>query len=77
MTAEAVRVTCYSGQAYAERPVSFRWQGETHQVAKIEREWREPRERHFLVRTEDERLFELCYQEQQDMWSAVELIKGV
>jgi len=74
--AEPVQVNCYSGHVYPERPVSFRWQGDIYKVAKIEREWLEPRERHFLVRTEEERLFELCYQEQEDTWSAVELIKG-
>jgi hypothetical protein len=74
---EPIQVKCYSGQTYAERPVSFRWQGEIHKVARIEREWLEPGARRFLVRTEEGRLFELCYQEQEDKWSAIELIKDV
>jgi hypothetical protein len=74
---EPVQVECYSGHVYPERPLSFRWQGEIHRVTNIEKEWLEPGERHFLVGTGEERLFELCYQEQEDTWSAVELIKGV
>jgi hypothetical protein len=48
-----------------------------HKVTRIEKEWLEPGERHFLVDTGEGRLFELCYQEQEDTWSAAELIKGV
>lgn len=77
MLTEPVQVECYSGHVYAERPLSFRWQGEMHKVTRIEKEWLEPGERHFLVDTGEGRLFELCYQEQEDTWSAAELIKGV
>ena len=73
----SVKVTCYSGQTYAERPISFYWQEETHKVEKVEKEWRQPGEKYFLVRNEDERLFQLCYHEQEDKWSAIEIIKGV
>lgn len=37
-----LRVNCYSGQSYAERPKSFLWEGAEYEVEEIEREWREP-----------------------------------
>ena len=63
-----VQVQCYSGHTYAERPDSFVYQGEVYKVERVEREWREPGERHFRVRTGDRKLFELCYNEQKDEW---------
>jgi len=71
-----VQVQCYSGRTYAERPTSFVWQGVFYKVEKVEREWREPGERRFRVCTEDNKSFELCYNEQKDEWSLIEL-KGV
>ena len=68
MEHEPARVTCYSGRTYAERPTSFYWKGQEHIVKTIESEWREPGERHFRLRTEDDRLFELCYDEDTDKW---------
>jgi hypothetical protein len=73
---QTIRVNCYSGQTYAERPESFIWEGTEYKVAKLEKEWLEPGEKHFLVRTEDKKLFELCYYEQSDEWSGVELVGG-
>ena len=68
-----VPVQCYSGYTYAERPDSFLWQGELHRVQGIEKEWQEPGERHFRVRTEGNKLFELCYNESKDEWLLKEL----
>jgi len=77
MEHEPVQVTCYSGHTYAERPKSFLWEGREHRVKMVEKEWQEPGERHFRIRTEDDRMFELCYYESRDEWSAVELLEGV
>jgi hypothetical protein len=71
---EQSQVTCYSGHTYAERPDSFIWKGTEHKIERVEREWLEPGEKHFLVRTEGERLFELCYHELRDEWSVIELL---
>ena len=68
MDHEPARVNCYSGRTYAERPISFYWNGQEHTVKRIEGEWREPGERHFRLRTEDDRLFDLCYYENADTW---------
>jgi hypothetical protein len=71
-----LKVNCYSGQTYAERPKSFIWEGVEHEIEKIEKEWREPEERRFQVRTKDNKLFQLCYNESQDQWSLTELIRS-
>ena len=42
-------------------------------IEEIEKEWREPEERHFQVRTKDNKLFQLCYNESQDHWSLTDL----
>ena len=73
MEDEPTQVTCYSGRSYADRPASFVWQGRQYEVQTIEREWLEPGERHFLVRTEGEKRFEICYHEREDSWSLTEL----
>jgi len=64
------RVQCYSGGGYADRPVRFTLGGTGQDVREIEGEWLEPGEKHFLVRTEDDRRFELCYNYQNCQWSA-------
>lgn len=64
-------VRCYSGHTYAERPVSFTWRDVDHNVARVEKEWREPGTRHFLVVTEESESYELCYNEQHDSWSVI------
>ena len=71
-----LKVNCYSGQTYAERPKSFIWEGVEYEVDEIEKEWREAGERHFKVRTSDNKLFQLCYNESQDQWSLTELIRS-
>lgn len=70
---EEVRVQCYSGNTYAERPVSFVYHGEAYKVERVEMEWREPGERHFRVLAGDRNFFELCYNEYNDEWSLKEL----
>ena len=74
MDDEPVKVTCYSGRVYADRPASFVWQDKKYEVEKIEKEWQEPGEKHFLIKTEDDRRFELCYHEGNDLWSITEII---
>ena len=72
-----IHVTCYSGRIYADRPASFVWQDKQYEVKAIEREWREPGQKHFVVTArgeKDDRRFELCYHEGQDQWSIAEII---
>ena len=76
MSQNSPKVNCYSGQTYAERPQSFEWQGIEYEVEAIERAWQEPGERHFLVRTRDNKMFQLCYNDRQDKWTLIELMRG-
>ena len=70
-----LEVNCYSGHTYAERPESFRWEDVKYEVDEIESEWAGPRERHFQVKTRDNKLFQLCYNEMEDQWSLIELVR--
>jgi hypothetical protein len=69
-----IKVNCYSGYVYAEEPRSFVWQEKELGIKSIEKAWQEPGKRLFRVVTEDSKLFELCYNEAADRWSAVELM---
>ncbi|MFC1977461.1 hypothetical protein ACFLWS_04260 [Chloroflexota bacterium] len=40
-----------------------------YEVKEIEKEWLEPGERHFQIRTRDNKLFQLCYNETEQRWS--------
>jgi len=71
-----LKVGCYSGHTYAERPESFQWQGIEYEVREIERAWQEPGEKHFQVRTRDNKLFHLYYNETEKEWSLIELVGG-
>jgi hypothetical protein len=68
-----LKVNCYSGHTYAERPESFTWEGTEYAVADIEKSWREPGQRCFEVRTGGNKLFKLCYNEKEESWSLTEL----
>lgn len=68
-----IRVKCYSGRTYAERPVSFEWQGAEYIVEETLKAWLEPGKRCFRVRTGDNKIFELCYNEALNQWSGVEI----
>ena len=71
-----LEVNCYSGHTYAERPESFVWEGVKYEVEEIERAWQEPGERYFQVKTRDNKLFKLCYNETEDQWSLTELARS-
>lgn len=66
-------VKCYSGYIYAEEPRSFEWGGVTYEIKEIERAWQEPGARHFKVKTKDNKIFELCYNEAEERWSLNEV----
>jgi hypothetical protein len=61
-------VECYSGQTYAERPLALYWEGERFEITEIISRWRSPGEIHFLVRVGDGRIFNLLYNETEDLW---------
>ena len=67
-----VKVQCYSGRTYAERPVSFIWQNVVYVLQEIEEEWREPDGKYFRVRAETGEVFDLHYNGQEDELSLKE-----
>ena len=71
-----LKVNCYSGHTYAQRPQSFEWQGIEYEVEEIERAWQEPGVRYFQVRTGDSKFFKLCYNEMEKQWSITEVQGG-
>ena len=72
-----LKVNCHSGHTYAEAPRSFLWEGVEYEVKEIEKEWLEPGERHFQVHTDDNKLFQLCYNEAEGQWSIMEIAESV
>ena len=71
---DKLEVNCYSGYTYAERPTSFRWQGLEYEVEEIEKEWLEPGEKYFRVRSGDNKFFQLCYNDTNQKWSVKEIL---
>ncbi len=67
MSGEAY-VECHSGFTYAVCPRALRWQDERKSVKAVIAQWHQPDSRCFRVITEDELVFELCYQELNDVW---------
>lgn len=76
ITLESDKVKCYSGYTYATSPQTFYWEGEWHRIQEVRQAWQEPEGRCFLVVTEAERLFRLCYMEKDDRWQLAELVVG-
>ena len=66
-----ITVKCYSGHTYAEEPRSFTWEGVEYEVEVIEKAWREPGERHFLVGVGGNKSFQICYNEANGRWSLI------
>jgi hypothetical protein len=69
-----IEVKCYSSYIYADEPRSFFWYGRELRVKSVEKAWQEPGRRLFRIVADDGKLFELCYNETDDKWSAVELM---
>jgi hypothetical protein len=67
-----VQARCYSGYLYAEEPRAFVWQGKELRLESIEDAQQEPDRRLFRAITQGSRVFELCYNETTDRWSATE-----
>lgn len=63
------KVEFLSGQTYADRPIAIVWEGRRLPIQSIEARWRFPGGRRFLIKTADERLFELNYLEVEDEWN--------
>jgi hypothetical protein len=77
---QLIKVTCYSGRSYADRPTSFVWNCERYEITKIEREWLEPGEKLFIAQAikaetpQDEKRLEICYDTHEDTWQLKEIL---
>jgi hypothetical protein len=61
-------IHCHSGFEYAERPVTFFWEGRRLDIHSIEGQWRVPEGKCFRVGTQDGNRFDLVYDEMIDQW---------
>jgi hypothetical protein len=72
---DKIKVHCYSSYTYAQKPVSFDWQGKYYEVENIQKEWLEPGERWFSIKTRDKKHHKLCYNDIQDEWLITKSVK--
>lgn len=61
-------VECYSGHTYAQEPRAFVLGDSRYRVVEVIAAWREPQGPCFLVRADDDRRYELKYDEAGDTW---------
>lgn len=62
---------CYAGASYPQRPLAV-WVGEERlEVLEILREYRLPGGKGFRVRVQDNRIFDVQYQEYRDAWLVI------
>jgi hypothetical protein len=64
-----VKVRCYAGAAYPERPVAFEWEGRWQQVVEVRRQVRTPEGLLFDVLAEDGRGVRLAWDAETDEWA--------
>ena len=63
-----MRVECRSDSEYAELPIALYWQELRLEIAEILARWRTPAGKCFRVRTADDQIFELIYNEISADW---------
>ena len=73
LRAFAVRVGCYAGHRYPERPQWVELEGTRVEVASVDNEWREEDRLGYLVTLRDGRRLLLYYVPNEDLWSGVVL----
>ncbi len=69
----ALRVGCYAGHRYPERPQWVEAEGKRVEVASLESEWREEERLGYRVTLRDGRRMLLYYVPNEDRWSGVVL----
>jgi hypothetical protein len=62
------QVICRSSSEYAEQPTGLVWEGNHVQISEIVSRGRIPEGKIFRVRTSDERIFDLTYDQLRDEW---------
>ena len=74
LRAFAVRVGCYAGQRYPDRPQWVELDGARTEVASLDSEWREEHRLGYRVTLRDGRRLLLYYVPNDDLWSGVLLV---
>lgn len=62
------QVFCRSSSEYAEQPTALVWEGNRLEINEIVSRGRVPEGKIFRVRTDDERIFDLNYDQLRDEW---------
>lgn len=68
-----MQVDCKAGYSVCDYPKSFNWQGSCQSVRHINKEWREPGAKHYLVTAGSGSCFKLTFSETSGSWSIVEV----
>ena len=76
LRAFALKVGCYSGAAYPERPEWLERDGLRVDVAAVEAQWREEERLGFRLRLTDGSRALVYYVPELDLWSGVPVIGG-
>jgi hypothetical protein len=63
-----VRVRCYAGSRYPERPLAFEWEGAWMPVGEVLRQARLPDGLLFVVRAADGKSYRLKWHTSDDSW---------
>ena len=71
MDEQPLRVGCYSGGRYGERPQWVEREGRRVAVARIDAQWRQQERLVFEVTLEDKERLVLYYYPHQDVWLGV------
>ena len=64
-----IKVECYSGYKANERPVSFSTDHRKYVVKELLDQWHGPDYTYFRLRADDNNIYILKYNEQNDEWS--------
>ncbi len=70
-----IKVSCYSGYRYGERPLSFQLLEKTFIVQAIIDRWVGEDHLYFKVRADDQKVYLLKYNYCQDQWSLAGLVR--
>lgn len=66
-----VRVECYEGHRGGETPRRLAIAGRTIEVLEVIERWREPDQRYFKLRGDDDTIYLLRHDELEDRWEIV------
>ena len=61
-------VECRSDLDYADTPLALHWGGRHLKIVEIVARWRTPRGKNFRVKTAEDQVFELFYNEVDEEW---------